>query len=410
MDDTRLDLDPQRRAVLQGLLRQHALNPDGFLENYVLGMAYYNLRNDFDYENCQEIARPYLESALPVSTDAGTTREILTALGGIGLHTENYKEAIHYLRRLVALTPDDDQTAYRLNLSLYRMGRHEEAQRVIEGLVARSEAALGSQTQVGHGQRVGLIAYSDIIQGRVGETAIHCDLLIKAKMLGYLKVDKLALALHPGQVANRALLECFRPYINISRTDEESQALRIRYGGCPVYPYVNIPGFGVCEMHTTYPIIQREWHRRKRRPLLRPPGAIVKEGWRTMGRLGVPEGAWLVSLHVREPGFFRQHKEHSTDTYRNADIKTYTKAIEAVAAHGGWVIRMGDASMTPLPPMDNVVDYALSDTKSDWMDVFLWSRSRFHIGTISGAGMVPVAFGVPVVATNTFPVTSTAIP
>ena len=61
---------------------------------------------------------------------------------------------------------------------------------------------------------------------------------------------------------------------------------------------------------------------------------------------------------------------------------------------------MGDPSMTPLPQMDNVLDYAHSQAKSDWMDVFLCGRCRFFIGLASGLSQVAARFGVPCVYVN----------
>lgn len=97
---------------------------------------------------------------------------------------------------------------------------------------------------------------------------------------------------------------------------------------------------------------------------------------------------------------------HPYHDVRNADPLTYASAVEAIVARGGWVVRMGDPMLTStkLPPMDHVVDYAHSDAKSDWMDVFLWADCRFLIGSCSGPAQIPGTFGVPVVQTNWCPV------
>jgi putative glycosyltransferase (TIGR04372 family) len=46
------------------------------------------------------------------------------------------------------------------------------------------------------------------------------------------------------------------------------------------------------------------------------------------------------------------------------------------------------------------VDYPFTEAKSDWMDVYLAARCRFHIGTSSGMSFVPLLFGRPVLMTN----------
>jgi putative glycosyltransferase (TIGR04372 family) len=56
---------------------------------------------------------------------------------------------------------------------------------------------------------------------------------------------------------------------------------------------------------------------------------------------------------------------------------------------------MGDAEAPPLPSLANVIDYGRSDRRSDWMDVFLLTRSRFVLGSASGPIFVPPLYGVP---------------
>jgi putative glycosyltransferase (TIGR04372 family) len=124
-----------------------------------------------------------------------------------------------------------------------------------------------------------------------------------------------------------------------------------------------------------------------------------ERGGALLRALGVPDGAWHVALHVREPGFWKQI-DGDAPTGRDASIETYYRAIRAITERGGWVIRLGDASMRPLPSMERVVDYAHSAHKSEWADVFLAASCRFFVATNSGLGFVPAAFGVPVAWTN----------
>ena len=115
-------------------------------------------------------------------------------------------------------------------------------------------------------------------------------------------------------------------------------------------------------------------------------------------QLGVPGDAWYVTLHVREPGF--RGPEGTTEDWRNANPLDYIKAINAVSKAGGWVFRMGDPSMTPLPKIPQVIDYALNEIRCDWMDVFLGATCKFLIGTGSGYYHIPAFFGVPCIMTN----------
>jgi putative glycosyltransferase (TIGR04372 family) len=145
--------------------------------------------------------------------------------------------------------------------------------------------------------------------------------------------------------------------------------------------------------------VQLRWEAEGRGPLLELSAEHRQRGYRLLRELGVPEGLWFVGLHVREL------KDPKRDV-RNANITTYRAAIEEIARRGGWVLRMGDPSMRPLPPWSNTIDYVHSGKREDWMDVFLWAEGRFFIGTGSGPQLIPQTFGKPVAIANWGPLGS----
>ena len=110
--------------------------------------------------------------------------------------------------------------------------------------------------------------------------------------------------------------------------------------------------------------------------------------------------AWFATLHVRE-GKFGEHR--IVEPFRDADPTSYLDALTEVTNRTGRVVRIGDSSMSLLPKMQNVFDYATSELKCQWMDVFLCAATRFMIGTSSGPATVSHAFGVPVAMTNYLP-------
>lgn len=113
--------------------------------------------------------------------------------------------------------------------------------------------------------------------------------------------------------------------------------------------------------------------------------------------MGIGKEDWFVCLHVREGGF---RNDWNRREWRNATIDNYIPAIKTITEAGGWVIRMGDNTMTPLPKMDRVIDYSHSPFKSDFMDIYLISACRFYIGSQSGILDVTVLFKKPLIIPN----------
>jgi|APSaa5957512576_1039674.scaffolds.fasta_scaffold00813_7 putative glycosyltransferase (TIGR04372 family) len=116
-------------------------------------------------------------------------------------------------------------------------------------------------------------------------------------------------------------------------------------------------------------------------------------------KIGLGKEDWFVCLHVREAGF---RGDFGRREWRNSSISNYIPAIKAITEAGGWVIRMGDNTMTPLPQMDHVIDYPFSQFKSDLMDIYLISECKFYIASISGIMDVALLFQKPVLTPNMF--------
>ena len=231
----------------------------------------------------------------------------------------------------------------------------------------------------------------------------HLDALAKLAALGMAPAERHLLLVDRTRVANAALLALFAPHVTLV---EGSRALTARLHRLadpardPV-PMLRLRGADgdrvvdrVVDQWTGIDEANRAWWERHRRPLVEVPERIVERGRRVTCRWGMPEDAWFVAMHVREGS----HRAQAS--LPNADVRDYLPAIRRITERGGWVVRMGSPLMTPLPPMPRVVDYAHAVERVDWMDVYLWSRARFFLGTQSGGSEPPKVFDTPTIRTN----------
>ena len=147
-----------------------------------------------------------------------------------------------------------------------------------------------------------------------------------------------------------------------------------------------------------YPEIYRRYAGRP--PLLTLTEADHARGRAALARLGIPADAWFVCVHCREAGFY----DDDVHDYRNASIANFAEAMATITAAGGWCVRMGDPSMTPLAPAPQRRRLrAPRRTRAVAGSVPRWRRSRFFLGTSSGLLGVAAAFGVPAGLTNQAP-------
>lgn len=238
--------------------------------------------------------------------------------------------------------------------------------------------------------------------GSIG-TYEFLDTHVKSGILGLRPSKKMILLVNPkASVNNPCYLNYWRRYITIisdPRLIRTLSPLQKRFE-VPLNSYMTLNG-KTYKSFLALGIIREQWIKDKRKPILTISDEDYARGWQCLKSFGMRQGDWFVCLHVREGGW--KDKNSLVENFRNANIQTYIPAIKAVTDAGGWVVRMGDSTMEPLPEMPKVIDYAHSDEKSDWMDVFLCAQSRFFVGTSSGLFIFAITFGTPIVATNFMP-------
>jgi len=239
---------------------------------------------------------------------------------------------------------------------------------------------------------------------RIGHLAIEPGLHIKSARLGWGPRYHAILLAPTGQTVNPCLLNYWEKYFRVI-TNRVLVSLLRPLERNPFLSY-SIDQAGLPDGQTAkaapacFQIQARYEEEFGDEPLLKLSESDFIRGWSRLRELGVPQGSWFVCLHGRESGYL---PDHTYSSFHDVEINTYLLAVEAIVQRGGWVIRMGDPSMKPLPQMDQVIDYVHSDIRSDWMDVFCFSQCRFLLGSASGAFDVPFLFGVPVALANYAP-------
>lgn len=243
---------------------------------------------------------------------------------------------------------------------------------------------------------------------RIGEMATQLDMFFKMKALGWLPDMKPVLLAPRSNVVNAAFLDYWKPYASLVEDEREIDRLRRFSKRLHInLAHLQAPGQPARNKIETYKIVQDEWERQERAPLLTPKSEHIEAGWQTLRKWGLSVGDWFVCVHSREAGYLRDRGlEEDYHADRNMEIADFMPAIHAILGRGGWIIRVGDSTMRPLDAHDRVVDYALSGSRSDWMDMFLCSQCKFFMGTASGIAQVSNTFGVPVLYANMTPIST----
>jgi putative glycosyltransferase (TIGR04372 family) len=378
-----------------------------------LAQAYFNLANILYLLNNFSAALEHYQKAGALKPHWA---EVYLQMGNLWEKANNRTNAIACWEQAVTLKPDLVIAYLKLSLAF-----------LIENQYAKGVSAIQRAFEIHSQQRnahplsqlgirfwiSGSYAHWPFAIKGIGHLALNFDLYIKLGILGWRSNHQTIVLAPVEDTINPCLLNYWKRYLTVISEPEQIYQLlplarQLQDLEHTLY-YINPGNDPIAGMDCVYAAVQKQWEAEGRAPLLELSATDCDRGWRCLHDLGVPGGAWFVTLHVRESGFYGEGDNNALHRYRNADIETYLPAIEAIVARGGWVIRAGDPSMKALAPIPQVIDYARSSAKSDWMDIFLCSQCRFFIGMASGLQNVPWVFGVPCVFANFWPMYVRAI-
>lgn len=377
-----------------------ALNPD--LEDTKIDLI--NLLIKYvEAEETQQIS-PQLEAHL--------------GLGKLLVEGGKLEEAIEIYQQAIALKPDYRETYLLLTEAHMKMSYlfYDRAQ-LYESLESFQKAIEIYQKQL-EAHPLGNLGIRFITPeyftgwpwlGAIGHLGMNLDIYFKIGIMGWRPAYHTILLTPAEEVGNQSLLDYWRSYLHVICDPSLIEGLLplAKAMRCLEYTafHFKLTNKKVVDVNYVASAAQKQWEEEGRSALLKLSSSDYRRGWHCLEELGVPKDAWFVCLHVREDAF----RPEGVASHRSAELDTYLLAIKTIVDRGGWVIRVGDSSMKPLPPMKQVIDYARSNAKSDWMDVFLCASCRFFLGTNSGLNCVAWVFGVPCALTNMWPISARGV-
>ena len=298
-----------------------------------------------------------------------------------------FAEAVAMLERRLAARPREPDLYFALGAAHHVSGALNKAVKIwvrgaqVQAELAR-EAGLSTSTRY----------LGTMFTRMIGHTA-YFDTFAKRKILG-LAPEKYVVLADRANIGNAAYVECWRDHFDII---DDPAIIRKRAPATRLledYPTVLSVDGNWHFIHDAAVDVESRWHDAGRGPLLTLKDEQRRLARRELETMGLPPDCWFVCLHVREGvGASR----------RDGNIADYLPAIRSITQAGGWVVRIGDPSMTKMSDIPNLIDCA-HQPRRDWLDVYALGAARFMIGTNSGPVFVAGTFGVPALLSNWAPI------
>lgn len=142
-------------------------------------------------------------------------------------------------------------------------------------------------------------------------------------------------------------------------------------------------------------------------PHLKFTRAEMRRGERGLRAMGIPEGAKWVCLFARDSYYLRMKEpgnDYSYHDFRDSNIQNYREAAMALMEKGYYVLRMGRHVAERMKLQGPLfLDYAMSEYRSDFMDIYLGAHCAFTISNGGGFDSLPMIFRRPICFVNETP-------
>ena len=125
----------------------------------------------------------------------------------------------------------------------------------------------------------------------------------------------------------------------------------------------------------------------------------IAEGMSQLRAIGVNPDKPYACLVVRDGGYYASLGEKESDGYSflNFDISTFEQAALSLVQRGYQVVRMGAGSAATCGAgHPSVIDYANSNLRSEFLDIYIAATCSFAVSTQTGPDAVCLAFRRPV--------------
>ena len=134
----------------------------------------------------------------------------------------------------------------------------------------------------------------------------------------------------------------------------------------------------------------------------------LEKGIKFFNEVGIKKEDKFVCLLLRDSKYLKEkypERDYSYHDYRNVSLNSYIETCKYLSSKNIKVIRMGKNVSEKLIIEDkNIIDYASSKYRNDFLDIFISAYCYFWISSGSGLDSLNYLFKKPILYTNRAPI------
>ncbi len=243
-----------------------------------------------------------------------------------------------------------------------------------------------------------IIRVAEIYSTRIGHLAFDCDIYLSEKSLGKHHAYLDLFYFKDNSVSNETLAELFSQKMHTSKWFE--------------HIHDAIRRFNMTAKHELLLTTRAGSHARDSTGLMHDTKGHIHftaeqndKGQKDFEAMNLDKDRPSVCILGRDSMFLQQTIPQFNDADhqepRNMDINNFKSGVNELLNLNYNVLRMGSIVKDPLKiDHPNFIDYAKSNHRSDFLDIYLASKCKFFVGVQSGLQHVAKVFRVPCLRVN----------
>lgn len=125
-------------------------------------------------------------------------------------------------------------------------------------------------------------------------------------------------------------------------------------------------------------------------------------GRKYLSKFNLNENSKFIALSIRDNNYLKnkdKFKDWSYHNYRDQDINNYILALNELTNKGYHIFKMGTKGSNKINSSNpKIIDYANSNLKSDFLDIYLSAKCSFFISGQTGLDAIPRIFRKPIIS------------
>lgn len=225
---------------------------------------------------------------------------------------------------------------------------------------------------------------------------------LKAREMNFLGKDNSTFLFNKNKISNNLFFNLIKKRaaklnVTINETNLEYDYFNQEEHEIELWPCVEKKKYFLAR--EIYGLVDEKWDTQKNKPFFEFPNHLIQKAEELLKKNNINQlGKWFVGIHLRSSDDKRK--------LRNACYENIISICDQITSNGGEVFFIGTNNFMNLKNKNNIYflnKLDISKSENELLQMYIWSKSSFFVGNLSGGTIPPGLFGTPTIYIDVHP-------